>query len=227
MTEKIIYRFFASRDERTMVELQFDEKTFQLQIDQRAAYPEWTRLDFQKCPNCTLTGVDYCPAALSLSMFLPQFSTRVSYEKAVVEVETAKRTVVSKTTFQQGIAAMIGLVMATSGCPLTKFLRPMARTHLPFASEEETVLRALAFHLLGEYVKQSPSGQAVALTLDTLRQYYEQLSVVNGCVAERIRTFIQRDAAVNAVIILESFALIAPENIAGGFKDIEHFFVTE
>ena len=34
-----------------------------------------------------------------------------------------------------------GLIMATAGCPWTDRLRPMARFHLPFATEAETVYR--------------------------------------------------------------------------------------
>ncbi|MBX9634897.1 MAG: hypothetical protein K2X44_07930 [Magnetospirillum sp.] len=190
--------------------------------------PNWTKLAFHRCPNCNLSDAEeYCPAAVGLAQFLSRFETRISYEKAIVEVETPSRTIVSKTTFQHGIAGLIGLTMATSGCPRTRFLRPMARTHLPFASEEETVLRSLAFHLLAQYVAKSNGGAAVSLSLSQLKEDYGQLSMVNGAMAERIRSAIKRDAAINAVIILDSFTLIAPENIDSGFEDIRPFFVLE
>jgi ATP-dependent protease ClpP protease subunit len=133
---------------------------------------------------------------------------------------------VSKTTFQHGMAALIGLVMAASGCPRTRFLRPMARTHLPFATDQETVFRTLAVHLLGQYVAAG-TGAPMALSFADLKHDYQQLSKVNSAMSERIRAAITRDAAVNAVIILESFTMIAPENIDYGFEDIQDLFVVE
>lgn len=222
----ITYRFFASGNERLSVELAFDEKTHRLVLPEDAAHPDWVKLDFERCPNCNLPDQAYCPAAQGLAQFLPQFESKVSYEKAVVEVDTPTRTMVSKTTFQHGMAALIGLVLASSGCPRTRFLRPMARTHLPFATDQETVFRALAMHLLGQYVAKG-SGAPMALSFADLKHNYQELSKVNSAMSERIRAAIKRDAAVNAVIILESFALIAPENIDYGFEDLQELFVVE
>ena len=228
MSKSVIYRFFASQDERTVVELRFDERSYRLLVPESGPGPAWSKLEFQRCPNCNVDDAEeYCPAARALAQFLSQFEARISYEKAVIEVETPNRTVVSKTTFQHGIAGLIGLTMATSGCPRTRFLRPMARTHLPFATEEETVMRSLAFHLLAQYVAKSDGGAPVSLSLAQLKEDYAQLSIVNGAMAERLRSAITRDAALNAVIILDSFTFIAPENIDSGFEDIRPFFVLE
>ncbi len=219
----VTYRFFATDNERLSVDLNFDDSTYRLLFAEDAVYPDWAKLDFQRCPNCNLPDQAYCPAAVALAQFLPQFETRISYEKAVVEVDTPTRTMVSKTTFQFGMAGLIGLAMATSGCPRTRFLRPMARTHLPFATDQETVFRVLAMHLLRQYIAKGP----VDLSFAELKDNYSELSKVNNAMSERIRAAIKRDAAVNAVIILESFALIAPENIDYGFEDIQGLFVVE
>lgn len=223
----VTYKFFASQNDQISVELKFDEKTYKIQLPEDAPRPDWTRLEFERCPNCNLPDAEtHCPAAVALAQFLPEFESRVSYEKAVVEVDMPTRTVVSKTTFQHGMAALIGLVMASSGCPRTRFLRPMARTHLPFATDQETVFRTLAVHLLGQYVAKG-SGAPMPLSFGDLKEYYHQLSKVNNAMSERIRAAIKRDAAVNAVIILESFTMIAPENIDYGFEDIQELFVVE
>ena len=223
----VVYRFFATDNERIKVDLTFDERTYRVVIPEDAVQPDWVRLDFERCPNCNLPDQATCPAAAALAQFLPQFESKVSFEKAVVEVETPSRTVVSKTTFQHGMAALIGLAMAASGCPRTRFLRPMARTHLPFATDQETVFRTLAVHLLGQYVAKGMGGAMVSLSFAELKENYSQLSKVNNAMAERIRAAIKRDAAVNAVIILESFTMIAPENIDFGFEDIQELFVVE
>ena len=46
------------------------------------------------------------------------------------------------------MSSVLGLIMATAGCPWTDRFRPMARFHLPFASEAETVYRSVCMFLL-------------------------------------------------------------------------------
>jgi hypothetical protein len=217
----ISYRFFMAGGETQCVALSFDADTHRLIVDDDAPRPDWTRLDCNRCPNCTLPDdAGHCPAALGMASFLPAFANRVSHEKAVVEVETAQRTIVAKTTFQSGLASLIGLVCATSGCPRTLFLRPMARFHLPFADEQETLFRSFSIWLLVAYIRQRKDGSGEALSLDGLKARYQELSVVNSSLAERLRTVAGKDALLNAVIILDLFAQIAPDNIDGGFEDI-------
>jgi len=228
MPQTITYRFFTSGEEKIIVDLVFDEATFRLLLPEDSPRPDWARLEHQQCPNCNfLDESDYCPAALAMACFLPAFSTHVSYEKAVVEVDMTNRVVVSKSTFQSGMASLMGLILATSGCPRTRFLRPMARFHLPFSDERETVFRALSAWLLGQYVAAKAAGRPLALSLEELKDCYVELSAVNAALAERIRLVFSRDAALNAVIILDTFAMIAPENIEGGFEDILSAFATE
>jgi hypothetical protein len=226
--KRITYRFFVTTDSPLAVDLLFDKNTFRIVIPEDAARPEWARLGNNRCPNCPeANGCDYCPAALAIAQFLPLFENRVSHEKTVVEVETSARTIVSKTTFQTGMASLIGLVCATSGCPLTKFLRPMARFHTPFADEQETLFRSFSSWLLMSYVQRQLAGGEGLITLEGLKRNYQELSVMNSCLAERLRKGVKRDAALNAVIILDLFAQIAPDNIDGGFEDILDAFKVE
>nr|WP_245651033.1 hypothetical protein [Paramagnetospirillum marisnigri] len=208
--------------------LAFDPETFQLVIPPEAPHPAWAKLSYNRCPNCPLAeSCEYCPSALGIAQFLPKFEHRVSHEKTVVEVETAQRSIVAKTTFQSAMASLIGLVCATSGCPLTRFLRPMARFHMPFAEEQETLYRSFSSWLLMSYVQGKMRGSTACVTLDGLKQAYQELSVMNSCLAERLRAGVKRDAALNAVIILDLFAQIAPDNIDGGFEDILDAFKVE
>lgn len=227
MSQQIIYRFFTAESEKIVVTLDFDAKTYRLILPDRDR-PDWTRLGFQRCPNCPLPEtVERCPAAAALSTFLPAFTDKLSYDKAVVEVETPNRIIVSKTTFQSSMASLIGLVCACSGCPRTRFLRPMARFHLPFSDDRETVFRSFATHLLGLFVAARMAGRVPDLSLDGFREAYAQLSAVNAALAERLRAAVKRDAALNAVIILDSFAQITPSNLDGEFEDILHCFSVE
>jgi hypothetical protein len=228
MPQSVTYRFFTSEKERIVVDLKFDDATFQLLVPAGSPTPEWTKLAYERCPNCSLPDeTKSCPAAVGLAMFLPSFQDKPSFDKAVVEVETPNRGIVSKTTLQAGVASLVGLVCATSGCPHSRFLRPMARFHLPFADERETVFRSLGAHLLGLFITAKLSGRQPDFSLDDFKDNYARLSVVNGALAERLRNAVTRDAALNAVVILDSFAQIAPENIDGGFEDILHCFAVE
>lgn len=221
------YRFFPAGGTPITVTLHFDAKTHRLLTEGEA--PDWTRLDCHRCPNCPLdpSTATHCPTALGMAAFLPRFTDTVSYSAAVVEVETGNRTVVAKTTMQAGLASLLGLVSASSGCPHTLFLRPMARFHLPFADERETLFRAFSSWLLANYAAQHLTGATVPPSLDGLKTRYEQLSVVNAALAERLRSVVSRDALLNAIIVLDVFAQIAPANIEGGMEDILGSFVVE
>ena len=216
----IRYCFFTSGSDKLEVDLAFDPRTHRLLVPEAVARPAWTALDCNRCPNCTLADdAGHCPAAVGLASFLPAFDGRKSFEKAVIEVETGNRTIVAKTTLQSGLASLIGLVCATSGCPRTQFLRPMARFHLPFADEQETLFRSFSTWLLMAFIQQRMTGEG-GVSLDGLRTHYQELQIVNAALAERLRVTATSDAALNGVIILDLFAQIAPDNIDGDFEDI-------
>lgn len=225
-TRTIKYTFFFSSEEKLVVDLQFDKRTHRLIVAADLPRPAWTRLACNRCPNCTLPeGAGDCPAAVALAATLSPFSGCLSYQKVVVEVETAARTIVAKTSLQSGLASLMGLVCATSGCPHTQFLRPMARFHLPFADEQETLFRSFATWLLAGHVRQRLDGSGTPPTLEGLKERYRQLQTVNASLAERLRSAVTKDAVLNAVIILDLFAQIAPDNIDGDFEDITQALV--
>lgn len=226
MSESVVYKFHEKGKSEILVKLTFDEKTYHILLPHDTPRPDWAKLEFQKCPNCNIEGgPKYCPAAVSIAHFLPDFANAISYTQAIVEVDTPNRVVVSKMPLQMAMASLIGLTLATSGCPRTNFLRPMARFHLPFADQRETVFRSLGTWLLTEYIRSNSDGDPVTLSFDGLKDAYTQLSVVNAALAERLRAAVTRDAALNAVIILDTFALLTPDNVDGGFEDISSIVV--
>ena len=228
MPQSVIYKFFEKNKEPVQINLEFNDKTYQIILDDTLEKPHWVSLSHHKCANCPLADTErYCPTALAINAFLSHFTEKFSYEKTVIEVETSSRSIVTKSTFQTGIASLLGLVCATSGCPHTKFLRPLARFHLPFANEQETVFRSLSAYLLSEYVTKTQNGITPTLNFDRLNKNYEALSIVNSFLAERLRDGVKRDAALNAVIILDGLALITPENTDGSFIDLENVFEVE
>ena len=228
MSETITYKFHEPNMVEATVSLEFDDDTYRLILPPDAPKPDWAKLEFMKCPNCNIDDApEYCPAALSIANFLPDFAHVLSYTQAVVQVDTPQRTIVSKAAIQYGVASLIGLALSTSGCPRTAFLRPMARFHLPFPSQEETVSRSLGTWLLCEYIRSTTNGKPVSLSFDGLKTAYAEVSQVNRALAEKLRTVVTHDATLNALIILDAFALITPDNVESGFEDIANFNTTE
>jgi hypothetical protein len=95
--------------------------------------------------------------------------------------------------------------MATSGCPITTFFRPMARFHLPFANAEETTYRAVSTYLLAQYFRKR-RGEPADLELEGLTTLYEDLHRLNRAFAKRLRGARGTDSSVNAVILLDVLA---------------------
>ncbi len=138
-----------------------DEHDFSYRIeldrdyDQEAAAqaPKWTRLDHQRCSNCPLSKDDFshCPAAVDLHRVIEDFQGLPAVQKALVWVRTPEREYTKQVGLDEGLRALLGVIMATSACPVLGRLKPMAKQHLPFASNHEFVLRAVSLYLARQY----------------------------------------------------------------------------
>ncbi|MBI5463043.1 MAG: hypothetical protein HY941_12730 [Gammaproteobacteria bacterium] len=210
------------------------EKCFDLRLDghsldpvgrDTAAAPDWTAMDNHRCPHCPLDAVVHptCPAACAIAEWVTAGNDLFSYEHVQVEVRTPERLITAETSLQRALSSLLGLALATSGCPHTAFLKPMARFHLPFASEEETIYRATSMYLLAQYFRFK-QGDEADLDLSGLTQIYRNLHVVNTHMAMRMRSASEKDAAVNAVVILDMFAKTLPQTIDESLEEIRYLF---
>lgn len=187
--------------------------------------PFWARLDYQQCENCPLLPdvMRDCPVAINLIPLIELCRAMPSYESVDFEVKTAQRTVSAKTTLQRALSSILGLVMATSDCPHTGFLKPMAHFHLPLASEEETVFRATSTYLLGQYFKQQ-KHECVSFKLDGLSELYAQMRIINRALARRFKAAIQDDSTVNAIILLDLLSQAVNWSIEDGLEEQRYLF---
>lgn len=187
--------------------------------------PAWTRLDVEKCKSCPLSSdtSPHCPTAASLGVLVEHFNALLSYSQVHVSVEMDNRTISTKASVQKVLSSLIGLHMATSGCPHLDFLKPLARFHLPFATREETVFRAVGAFLIGEFFKHH-AGEAPDLELQGLHEAYERIHEVNVGMADRLRHFVQGDANVNAIVILDLLAQEMPMAIDSKLKDLAYLY---
>lgn len=221
---EIRYDFIFPDGTRDTHRLRFDPLTFEL-LDRPSEGPDWTLLERQRCPNCTLSSAEtrHCPAALAISPYMERWSRLFSFEAVRVEVTTDTRTVVKDTSVQRAFGSLLGLLLATSGCPRMDFLRPMARFHLPFADELETVYRAASMHLLAHHFRRE-RGKDASFEFDDLVQSYRELQVVNAHLAARLRTTSEKDGVLNAVVLLDALARSLPPFIGEGLAELRGLF---
>ena len=200
------YIFTFPNGKRREFTIRLDPKTLALLPEERPR-PAWTKLSYQKCPNCPLQEArhEYCPAAVSLIGVADLFKGSLSYEEVEVCVETETRRYVKRTTLQKGLSSLIGLYMVTSGCPVVGKLRPMASQHLPFAKLEETKYRVLSMYLLAQYFL-ARHGERPDWTFERLVKIYEDIQTVNQHFSKRLLDITTGDANLNALTILNIFA---------------------
>ena len=148
----------------------------------------------------------------------------MSHQEVHVQVDTPERTVSKNTTAQVGLCALLGLVMASSGCPHTVLFKPMAAFHLPLASPDETAYRAASMFLLAQYFLNKETGKA-DLTMRGLEAFYRSIEVLNEHMAQRIRAGIDKDAAINALVELDFFAKNFTFGMEDQLQELRHLFV--
>ncbi|MDO8607622.1 MAG: hypothetical protein Q7R40_13880 [Phaeospirillum sp.] len=219
------YRFHLPSTVAEEISLNFDRRSFHLRLPPVTEEADWVALDFHRCGHCPLTSEQspFCPFAQALSRFIARFDAFYSYENVVVEVVTELRTVVAHGALQQGMSSLVGLIGATCGCPHLAFFRPLAHFHLPFASEEETLYRVFATHLLGQFI-EAGAESGTPISLAGLQAGYEAASRVNQGISERIRAAFSKDAVVNGLIILDTFAQAAPYVIKEKLEELRYLF---
>ncbi|MBU0558115.1 MAG: hypothetical protein KJ799_14295 [Bacteroidetes bacterium] len=184
-------------------------------------FPDWAKLINIKCPNCPLDfkTVEYCPLAVNLADVIDFFKDMPSFEKAKINCETNERWTSKHTTVQSGISSLMGIIMASGGCPIIGKLKPLVRFHLPFASIEETEYRVLSMYVLEEYFNYL-EGKEPDWKLEKLKATYDQIQIVNRNIIDKIYDLEMHEACTNAVIALGNFADFISINLED--RDITH-----
>ncbi len=224
-TLTIKYIFTLSDNSKQVFNLRLDSQNLYLIENTPEILPPWTKLGFHQCPNCPLTTNThlYCPMATNLVYIVKRLECLISYDEIHVDVITEERVISQDTTAQRGICSLMGLISATCGCPHTAFFRPMARFHLPFATEEETIYRSTSMYLLAQYFLKK-DDQTVDLEFKKLSKIYNNIQIVNTAIAERLRAATETDSAVNAVILLDMYAQTLPCVIEESLDEIRYLF---
>lgn len=186
----------------------------------RGALPVWTALEHERCSNCPLPAIEdaACPAAADLAPVVVSFSRLSSIARADVRVVTEERDVSKETDAQTALSALIGLIMASSGCPILRRLKPLATMHLPFATVAETIHRTVGAHLVRALIEGKPAD------IDELRRYYDDVDTVNFAFMARLRSAAEKDASLNALVVLQAGGALVSISLEDGLRRLSAIY---
>ena len=205
---EIQYQFIFQDGQVERFDLTFDDRNLALLEESIPTQTEpWMVLAYHQCPGCSLPTFpdSMCPVAVNLGGIVHPFQDHESHTPVTTQVIFRERKISQNCTLQKGLSSMMGLVMATSGCPLLDMLRPMAYTHQPFATLEETFFRAISVYLVAQYVRHTHDKTPI-LDLGGLQNIYYNINQVNTAFSKRLRELEGRDANINALVLLDVFA---------------------
>lgn len=222
----IIYRIKLSDTLTEEFDYEMDAETFEIvSTPKTGKLPSWTELGFKQCPNCPLKPEEHphCPMAVQLHHIVERFHTTRSIDEVELEVITEQRKVTQTTALQNAISSMLNLVFPISGCPRTEGMKPLARFHVPLASEEETVFNVSGMYLLAQYFVNLKNKNGV-LSFDGLISAYTDLHVVNKHVARRLQEVTSSDSVKNAITLLDMYSSLMPMLLQDQLVEIRRFF---
>ncbi|MFE8069640.1 hypothetical protein QQM79_01145 [Marinobacteraceae bacterium S3BR75-40.1] len=170
-------------------------------------HAEWTELTHCQCSNCPLARNQhkYCPAAVDMEHVIDEFRNEHAFQKVTVRVFTEGRIYEKHTGLEEGLRSLLGLIMATSRCPLLAELRPMAVHHMPFATSDEFILRSVSLYLLQQYFAKR-SGDTPDWDLKGLVDRNKRLQLVNQALWQRIHSVCESDSNLKALLSFFSMA---------------------
>jgi hypothetical protein len=204
----INYRFALDSDKEQDFDVVLDAKTLALKDAAPEQRPEWAKLGFYKCPICPLDEKEtpYCPVALAAYRPVVIFKDFLAYDEAVVHITAPERSYAKRVPLAMGLSSLVGIYMVTCGCPVLDWLRPMVRHHLPFATEDETLIRAMGMYLVAQHLVEKQGGEP-DWGMKGLQKIYDNVMAVNKAFLLRLQNTPVKDASLNAIITLDCFAM--------------------
>lgn len=222
---RISYHIGLSDDVTEVFDFDLDGQTFQLITEPVENPPNWTELAFKQCSNCPLKAEEHshCPMALQLYKVVDRLHGTKSIDEVRLEVVTEERTISQTIALQRALSSMLGLIFPTCGCPKTAYMRPMARFHLPLATEEETVYRVAGMYLLAQYFLTN-NGKKGQFAFDGLIAIYEDSHVLNRAIASRLQFATKSDSIKNAITLLDMYSSLVPMLLEDQLAEIRGVF---
>ena len=193
-------------------DFEFDDGTtlgYEVDLDRRpvdtakldSEAEQWVRLEHCQCSNCPLknSGTKYCPAAFDIQKVVEDFKTQPAFQKVKVNVKTPERSYSKRASLEEGLRSLMGLIMASSHCPILSELKPMAKHHMPFASNDEFILRSVSMYLLQQYFEFRAQAYP-DWELKGLVERNKRLQLVNQALWQRIHDVCKGDSNLKALL---------------------------
>lgn len=203
--------------------------SFQVDTEREHTVPQsgsdWARLGSHKCPNCPLAESQhrYCPAAVDTQPLVEACGGQVSFSKITATVQLGEqRTLTAVCDLQTALSSILGLIMATSGCPIVSRLRGMARQHVPFQTLQESHLRMVGAWLVGRMLEDEWDGVD---SLAGLHELVREIGVVNRAFMNRLRAAASKDANLNALATLAASAMNVEFSLEDASDELERFAI--
>jgi hypothetical protein len=96
----------------------------------------------------------------------------------------------------------------------------MARFHLPFANEAETVYRCVSMYLLAQAI----AAPGAAVDFAALEELYRNLHIVNRDMSRRLGGATRSDPARNAIALLDSYTTLLPAALERSLEELKPLF---
>ena len=192
-------------------------------VDTRPAnLPSWTKLEHCQCSNCPLKTAESsrCPAAVEILPVVSEFQAEDAYQKVSVTVQDERRSYTKSTTLEEALRSLLGLKMATSGCPVLSELKPMAIHHLPFASNDEFIMRSVSHYLLQQYLAKR-NNEEPDWDLKGLVARNQRLQLVNQALWQRIHSVCEGDSNLKALLNFFSMASSVSFSLESQLRKLE------
>lgn len=204
--------------------VELNGSNLQSELHSENSCPDWARLESNQCFTCPLTSENfaYCPVAVSLVPIIDWCKDLTSYDEVTVKVISDEREIQHHTSLQRALSSLLGLLMSSSACPKMKFLRPLARFHLPFSTHEETLFRVVSSSLLKNYIDDTE--QTHEEILENLKKNYQDIQNINRFMADRTRGAIKKDAAVNAIVLLDVLSKSVTFSIDDSLRQLRYLY---
>lgn len=204
---KVQYDFEFSDANQLHYSIDLDRTNAPDNADQVEDPEDWLQLGHCQCSNCPLdkSKADYCPVALDIRNVVKDFGSLPAFQKVDVTVTTPERSYRKRTGLEEGLRSLMGLIMATSACPILADLKPMAVHHMPFASNEEFILRSVSIYLVQQYFEKR-EGNEPDWEMKGLVERNKQLQLVNQALWQRIHTACDSDSNLKALLSFFSMA---------------------
>lgn len=225
--EPICYRYLitTSRQDRCKVDVCLHPENLAAIGPEGTEPADWTRLGYHRCDNCPLNESEHphCPLALAVQPLVEELGTVQPHERLEVEVVFKERRVRFSASAVDVLGSLLGLLIATSGCPHTEFFKPMARFHQPYADIDETFYRVASMYRLGQYYRER-QGKPHDAAFSGLIERYDAVRVVNLGVKQRLSNALRQDTTVNAIGILDALAMLMSLSLEDSLQDFEKAF---